>query len=147
MVTTGRILAQFFLPVVPSGMARPRFSRITGGTFKDKTQRDRERELDAHLRLHTPKSQINGPVSVEMDCLMPIPVSTTKRRRIEMESLFELPTKRPDLDNMAKQLLDGLTRCEFWGDDAQVCGLIALKYFARRPGWKVIIRECVLHEG
>jgi Holliday junction resolvase RusA-like endonuclease len=144
VVNTGEIIASFFIPVEPTGMARPRFSRF-GGSYKDKTQRNREKELDGYLRLYAPKSPVNGPVSVETLCCMSIPMSVSKRRRESMLGLFVLPTKKPDLDNMAKQLFDALTRCEFWGDDAVACELIARKIFSAQSGWKVTIRECKFH--
>ena len=143
VTTTGRMLSSFFLPVAPTAQMRPRFSRF-GGTFKAEAQKKHERELDECLRLYAPKSPVDAPVSVEMDCCMSIPASITKRRRAEMEGLFELPRRR-DLDNMCKQLLDGMTRCGYWTDDDLVCEIHARKFYSANPGWLVSIWECVLH--
>jgi len=63
-----------------------------------------------------------------------------------MAGLFELPVKKPDLDNYVKQILDGMTRCGYWTDDNLVCEIIAKKYYSEKPGWLVTIRECDFYE-
>ena len=44
----------------------------------------------------------------------------------------EWKTTRPDLDNMEKLLIDSMTQCGYWLDDAQ----ISSKYTAKRYGEK-----------
>lgn len=48
-------------------------------------------------------------------------------------------TKKPDLDNMAKQLKDAMTRAGFWHDDRQVVSLRCSKLYADKPHWKVAV--------
>lgn len=61
------------------------------------------------------------PVKVEMDFCFPWP-SSTKKALIEQR----LPRiKRPDLDNLAKAILDGMDA--LWVDDAQVANLLVRK--------------------
>ena len=61
------------------------------------------------------------PVIVEMDFCFPWP-SNTKKALIEKR----LPRiKRPDLDNLAKAILDGMDA--LWVDDAQVAKLVVRK--------------------
>jgi Holliday junction resolvase RusA-like endonuclease len=53
-----------------------------------------------------------------------------------------LPIVPPDLDKLARGLLDGIGQSEvIWGDDSQVINLIARKFYAddREPGAKVKI--------
>lgn len=48
-----------------------------------------------------------------------------------------LPIVPPDLDKLARGLLDGIGQSEvIWGDDSQVIELIARKFYAddREPG-------------
>ena len=55
-----------------------------------------------------------------------------------------LPIVPPDLDKLARGLLDGIGQSEvIWGDDSQVINLIARKFYAddREPGAKVKITE------
>ena len=53
-----------------------------------------------------------------------------------------LPIVPPDLDKLARGLLDGIGQSEvIWGDDSQVINLIARKFYAddRQPGAEVKI--------
>ena len=53
-----------------------------------------------------------------------------------------LPIVPPDLDKLARGLLDGIGQSEvIWGDDSQVINLIARKFYAddREPGAEVKI--------
>lgn len=54
------------------------------------------------------------------------------------------PIVPPDLDKLARGLLDGIGQSEvIWGDDSQVIQLIARKFYAddRKPGAEVKITE------
>lgn len=44
------------------------------------------------------------------------------------------PSVRPDVDKLARGLLDALTVAAVWGDDAQVVDLHATKIYAAEPG-------------
>lgn len=54
-----------------------------------------------------------------------------------------MPTKKPDLDNLAKQLKDAMTRLNFWHDDAQVVCLRCEKIYAESGRWDVAVYEAV----
>ena len=51
-----------------------------------------------------------------------------------------LPTKKPDVDNVAKIILDGLN-CIAWDDDTQVVDLSVSKYYSEEPRVSVMIEE------
>lgn len=46
---------------------------------------------------------------------------------------------RPDVDNSVKIILDCLTKKSYWGDDAQVCELTAVKEWGDKPGVEIHI--------
>ena len=50
-------------------------------------------------------------------------------------------TVKPDLDNLAKQLKDAMTRLRFWHDDKQVVRLVCEKRYGERPAWQVLLRR------
>lgn len=54
---------------------------------------------------------------------------------------FESHTKKPDLDNLTKQLKDAMTRLQFWHDDRQVVRLACEKRYGETGRWEVCIRE------
>src|SRR5215469_6633367 len=51
------------------------------------------------------------------------------------------PAGRPDLDKLARAVLDGLTMGGAWRDDSQVCHLQAQKIYSERPGCSITITE------
>ncbi len=76
---------------------------------------------------------LTGPVEVLATFVLPRPKSLPGR--------VVHPAKRPDLDKLARALLDGLTEGGAWADDAQVIRLNAWKVYAtpERPA------GCVAH--
>ena len=64
-----------------------------------------------------------GPLSVAVTAYLRQPASIPKRDRPTA-----LPTRRPDLDNFVKCLLDGCS--PLWRDDSQVVDLTARKRYA-----------------
>lgn len=88
-----------------------------------------------HNLLTEEHSLLLGPVRVEVDfyLLRPASVKVTKR---------PFPIVPPDLDKLARGLLDGIGQSEvIWGDDSQVVELVARKHYAddRAPGADITI--------
>jgi Holliday junction resolvase RusA-like endonuclease len=85
---------------------------------------------------------ILGPVEVELWFYIPRPPSVKRTKR-------ELPTVTPDLDKVARGVLDGIGQGLngksgdglFWGDDSQVVNLHVYKRYAddREPGANITI--------
>lgn len=76
-----------------------------------------------------------GPVSVDVAFYLPRPKSVRIAKR-------PYPIVPPDLDKLARGLLDGIGQSEaIWGDDSQVVALTASKHYAdyREPGADVRI--------
>lgn len=69
-----------------------------------------------------------------------IPKSTSKSKRQQMLSGILLPTKKPDIDNIAKCILDALNGVAFH-DDTQVVKLCMEKFYAEKPRVEVEIQE------
>jgi Holliday junction resolvase RusA-like endonuclease len=77
-----------------------------------------------------------GPVSVFIDFYMPRPKSLPKKTTHHI--------KRPDLDKLARAVLDGLTEGGAWLDDSQVIRLQVQKVYADEqnlPGCDIEIRS------
>ena len=76
-----------------------------------------------------------GAVEVRVTFYMPRPKTVTMEKRL-------LPIVPPDLDKLARGLLDGIGQSQMiWGDDSQVTYLNAKKVYAdgREPGAKIEI--------
>ena len=50
-------------------------------------------------------------------------------------------SRRPDLDNLEKLMLDCMTRMQFWKDDSQVYSKDTAKFWSAYPGIAVAISE------
>lgn len=107
--------------------------------YKSGSQKANEKELDVYLSKHTPDSPINGPLVLEIVAALPYPRSATKKRLESILRGFELPTKKPDLDNLAKQIMDAMTRLKFWNDDCQIVCLRCEKIYARDGHWQIAV--------
>lgn len=81
-----------------------------------------------------------GAVAVNIVAFYPIPASTSKKRAALMESGIMKPCKKPDADNVAKIVLDGLNGTAY-NDDCQVVYLALEKKFGANPCVVVDIRE------
>jgi Holliday junction resolvase RusA-like endonuclease len=134
----------FTIPIVPRGQARARHGRTKAGfsvTYKSNEQRQAEENLCALLLPYRPEKPLEGPLGLVVEISMPIPPSWSKKRQEAAEANQELPTGKPDLDNMIKHLKDCLTQVGFWLDDKQVVFLMAAKHYSRTPGWYVKLRD------
>lgn len=134
-------MLHYTLECIPTGKARPRFARR--GSFVQTYDSDRQKaavaELEAALLAQgLPQEPLSGPLSVIMTAYMPIPASWPKKRRQAALGGAEMPTSKPDADNLAKQLLD-VCNGKLWHDDAQVVQLSTAKVYSDRPRWELLV--------
>lgn len=69
-----------------------------------------------------------GPIHLDVWANFEIPKSYSKKRRQECEIGNEMPTKKPDIDNIAKVVLDALNGVAYH-DDSQVTNLKVRKRY------------------
>ncbi len=135
----------FTLPIVPTAQARARHGVVNGHsmTFKSDVQRANEQTLDALLSRYAPAAPMSGAVALEFIAVFPPPRSASKKAREAMLLGTEPHTKKPDLDNLVKQLKDAMTRLQFWRDDRQVVRIVCEKRYGDTGRWEVCIREAM----
>lgn len=86
-------------------------------TYKSKQLLEVEAMYKALLRPYVPAQPAEGGIAVRIE----FQYKTAKRLRL-------LPRlARPDVDNMAKTVLDIMTQLHFWNDDSQVVALAVKK--------------------
>ena len=138
-------MIRFALPIAPTAQARPKVA--ARGEFvqayKTRAQQANERTLEAWLKDHVPAVPLSGPLALDFVAGLPVPSSVSKKRREAMLAGLELPAKKPDLDNIAKQLTDAMTRLRFWKDDAQIVTLRCKKLYAEAGFWEVGVYPAV----
>jgi|TARA_R110000764_G_C10844447_1_gene364552 Holliday junction resolvase RusA-like endonuclease len=115
----------------PMGKERPRFARM-GNFVKTYTPgKTKLRESEIQLRakqLMTGKSLFAGALKVTMTAKFPIPKSWSKKKTKEAADRILKPTTKPDLDNIAKLVLDALNGIVY-KDDSQVVELNIRKFY------------------
>lgn len=133
----------FTLNTIPTAQARARHGVVAGHsvTYKAAGQRANEQTLDALLSPHAPEVPISEAVVLEFRAVFPPPVSVSKKARAAMLRGQIHHTKKPDLDNLTKQLKDAMTRCKFWEDDRQVVCLKCAKRYGEHGYWEVCIKK------
>jgi Holliday junction resolvase RusA-like endonuclease len=82
-----------------------------------------------------------GPLAMSFMAVFPIPKSWSKKRVLANDTRPEFVTKKPDLDNLAKSLADGMNGVVY-GDDAQIAQFSMMqKVYGARPGVVVKVWE------
>lgn len=103
---------------------RARHAR-NGRVYVDsRTRKEMADVADAYAR-HS-HGKLKGPVLVKIDVFPKLPKS--KPKHIE----GEYSTNKPDVDNVAKLVLDALSKAGAWDDDSQVTTLIVRKHPRKR---------------
>lgn len=123
---------QFGIEGTPKGKGRPRFRRNGNAvfTYTDKSTADYEAKVrGAYIEACCGEEQMfEGALRVMINAYFTPPKSTSKREKERLETGNVPFTKKPDADNIAKSVLDGLNGVAF-KDDSQVAELIVTKYY------------------
>jgi len=104
-----------------------------GRIFDNRRVQEARARLFWKLKEHSPAEPLDGTLSVEI----------TWAFERKGQSDFEWKNTRPDLDNLAKLLLDEIVRAGIIADDARVVELILRKLWVkeRDAGIKIVARE------
>lgn len=122
----------FTIPGAPQGKERPRFNRNTGRTYTPAKTRDYEKLVEWAYKCEAHGVRFTGPISANIVAVYPVPHSWSKRQQAKATSGQQLPLVKPDLDNVAKAVLDALNGLAY-RDDAQVTFLSICKRYGERP--------------
>lgn len=143
----------FVIPGEPQGKARPRFSRASKSvrTYTP-TATQKYEELVRYCAVSARQKEKVKPISADMSisikAYFKVPTSYSKKRKHNCLVGIERPSKKPDSDNIAKIVLDGLNPkvkrskalhkmvCLQQGlylDDKQVVSLSVEKWYAEEP--------------
>ena len=116
--------------MTPVPKARARVTR-TGHAYTPKRTMQAEEFIRIAAAKYAPREPIQGPIILDLFFVMPIPKSAK-----HICSTYH--TKRPDVDNLAKLVLDALAG--WWNDDAQVAELKCVKKYGHEPGVNVLVQ-------
>lgn len=135
---------RFTVPGAPKGKARARTVRSKRWNILIYARRYYAiREFDQVL-LQTGIKQYHfndgQPLKVTIIAYYPIVKSTNRKKKQQMLEDLMFPTKKPDIDNIAKSILDALNKLAY-RDDTQVVTLHMEKHYAEDPRVEVEIEE------
>lgn len=128
------------------GKARPRFTKVGRAYTDAKTKAYEHRIALAYKAAGGVKLDEDTPVKVFVLAKFPIPKSETKQNKLLMWLGKLFPTKKPDVDNILKVVLDGLGNGIAYHDDKQVTDCIVHKRYVGEhgePGLLVIVEKKV----
>lgn len=125
----------FIVPGEPHGKGRPKFFRKGNfvGTYTPEKTANYENLIKVMFMQEA--NRMGGwmaakgvPVHVSCTCIFEVPKSWSKKKQDGVKWV----TRRPDIDNIAKAVLDGLNGVA-WHDDAQVVKMDVFKQYGQEP--------------
>ena len=127
----------------PVGKGRPRFVRR--GNFTQTYTPQKTKTYEDEIRMMAKAAigssePLETPVTVAIYIRVGIPASFSKQKRKDALEGILKPTKKPDLDNIAKCFLDAMNKIIYL-DDKQVVNLHVTKVYAETPAVEVMVKE------
>lgn len=132
------LIQEMFLPFDPVPKGRPRFTR-TGHAYTPAKTAKYEKEI-AEYYASNEGTLFENAIRVKIIFAMPIPKSFSKKIRLKIATGEYNHTKKPDVDNMAKAVLDALNGVAYT-DDSLITHLTVGKHYSNNPGIWLTIKE------
>lgn len=127
---------------IPQGKGRPRFSRA--GTRVRAYTPEKTVAYESLVKQSYEKScrgiLLSGPIKATITAYFPVPKRTSKKIGVRMIDKEIKHTKKPDVDNIIKSVLDSLNGIAY-DDDKQVFEIHAVKYYGLVPRVHVVLKE------
>lgn len=132
---------EFEVPGEVVGKERPRVNMYTGRVYTPNKTKDYEFLVQQYFKMKYPKYEtLEGRIAINIIAYLKIPKSTSKTKTREMLENKISPTRKPDVDNIAKSILDALNEVAF-KDDNQVSKICVDKRFALEEKIVVEVEE------
>ena len=127
----------------PVGKGRPRFVRR--GNFTQTYTPAKTKSYEDEIKMFAKAAMgatepLETPVEVFLYIRNTVPASYSKKRTEACLSGQEKPTKKPDLDNVAKAFLDAMNGVVY-KDDCQIISLHVTKVYAEIAAVEVLVKE------
>ena len=139
-------MIDFYVMGTPVAMPRPRVVRTPSGktrTYNSSKSATYKQTIKLHAKSAMNKEHkrmTERPLKVDITFVFAPPKSYTKKKLKAIEEGALYYTKKPDLDNLAKTILDACNNVVY-KDDAQVVTLSLNKEYGRADHVKINIQE------
>lgn len=132
---------EFEVPGKITGKGRPRVNSYTGIVYTPTKTKDYECLIEQYFLLKYPRfKQIEKRTKVSITAYFGIPKSTKKSEIEAMLNQTISPTKKPDIDNIVKIVLDAMNKFAF-KDDTQITKLEVEKKYGTEEKIVIEIEE------
>lgn len=120
------------------GKARPRVNTYTCKAYTPNDTKDYENLIKQYFKIKYPRYEpLEGRISVKIEAYFEVPKSTSKKDKQMIEEGSLSPTKKPDIDNIVKIVLDALNKMAF-KDDNQITKLEVEKFYGKEE--KIVVK-------
>ena len=135
------MIYEFEVPGKVIGKGRPRLNSYTGIVYTPTKTKDYETLVEQYFLLKYPKfKMLEGRIKVNIIAYFSIPKATKKSDINEMLDNNISPTKKPDIDNIVKVVLDSMNKFAF-KDDNQITKLEVEKRYSLEDKIYIKIEE------
>ncbi len=132
------MIYEFEVPGKVKGKGRPRVNTTTAIAYTPTKTKEYEELIKQYFILKYRKiNPLENRIKVTIQAYFSIPKNTNKTQKEEMLKGNISPTKKPDIDNIAKIVLDALNKLAF-KDDNQITKLNLEKIYSEEE--KVFIK-------
>lgn len=139
------MIRKIIIPGQPIGKARPRMTKSGHVYTPHETKEYEKRVKSCYLtQCGLPPIPAGHPVSVGMLAYFPLNKGDSQKRRQAKLDGYEMPVKKPDLDNILKICLDGVQGEDgAFLDDCQVVLTTCAKLYDNDPRVELSIIELI----
>ena len=124
-----------------TGKERPRVNTYTLRVYTPNKTKDYETLIQQYFKIKYPSSQVlEGRIEINITAYFKIPNNTSKKMEEQMLENNLSPTKKPDVDNIAKVVLDALNKVVF-KDDNQVSKIFVEKKYDTEERLHIEVKE------
>lgn len=135
------MIYEFEVPGKVIGKGRPRLNSYTGVVYTPTRTKNYESLVEQYFLLKYPRFKaLEGRIKVSIIAYFSIPKTTKKSDINEMLENNISPTKKPDIDNIVKSILDSMNKFAF-KDDNQITKLEVEKKYALEDKVHIKIEE------
>ena len=135
------MLYEFEVPGKITGKGRPRVNTTTAIAYTPTKTKDYEDLIKQYFIMkYRGIKPLDGRLSVTIKAYFGIPKNASKKQREEMLNNYISPVKKPDIDNIAKIILDALNKLAF-NDDNQITKLNIEKVYCEEEKVSILIEQ------
>lgn len=123
------------------GKSRPKVNTYTSQAYTPTSTKDYEMLIKQYFKVKYPRYvPLENRVYVKIVAEFKIPKNTSKKNSESMLNGYISPTKKPDIDNIVKIILDALNKMAF-KDDNQITRLDVEKIYGKEEKILVKVEE------